>query len=315
MEKEIWLAGGCFWGTEEYIADIPGVLRTDVGYANGDTQNPSYKDVCTKDTGHAEAVHVVYDPATVSLPFLLGLYFESVDPTAVDHQGGDFGRQYRTGIYYTDEADLPVICGEIAKLQGTLAKPVAIEVEKLQNYYPAEEEHQAYLKKHPGGYCHISPAKFERARAAREYKRPDDATLKSTLTPLQYEVTRQNATEPPFKNEYKGEFAPGIYVDVTTGEPLFLSTAKFESGCGWPAFSRPITPDLLAEVRDISHGMVRTEVRSRAGDAHLGHVFDDGPRDTGGLRYCINSAALRFVPREDMALEGYGHLLPLLMME
>lgn len=314
-QAEIWLAGGCFWGTEGYLAAIPGVLRTEVGYANGRTQNPTYKEVCTQNTGHAEAVHVVYDPDVVSLSFLLQLYFESVDPTAVNRQGGDTGEQYRTGIYYTNDADLPVIRGEIAALQAGLSKPVAIEVEKLQNYSPAEQEHQEYLKKNPGGYCHISPAKMERARAAREYKKPGGDALKERLTPLQYEVTQHNATEPPFKNEYDGEFRPGIYVDVTTGEPLFLSADKFQSGCGWPAFSRPITPGLLEEIRDTTHGMVRTEVRSRAGDAHLGHVFDDGPAEAGGLRYCINSASLRFIPKEEMETAGYGDFLPLLPVE
>ncbi len=309
--REIWLAGGCFWGTEQYLDTIPGVLHTDVGYANGSTENPTYREVCTQNTGHAETVHVVYDPLVLPLPFLLRLYFDSIDPVAKDHQGGDFGPQYRTGIYYSDEDDLPVIRAEMDRLQQTLPHPIAVEVAPLQNYTPAEEEHQAYLKKHPGGYCHIPPALLQQAAAARAYPKPSDQALRQALTPLQYDVTQNAATEPPFQNEYDAEFRPGIYLDVTSGEPLFVSAAKFQSGCGWPAFSRPIADTLVAEQTDRSHGMVRTEVRASHSGAHLGHVFNDGPAEDGGLRYCINSAALRFVPEGQMEQEGYGYLLPL----
>ncbi|NMA24985.1 MAG: peptide-methionine (R)-S-oxide reductase MsrB, partial [Clostridiales bacterium] len=181
--------------------------------------------------------------------------------------------------------------------------------------YPAEEYHQKYLDKNPGGYCHIGRDKFKKAASAVvnpvQYKRPDKEVLRAGLTPLQYEVTQNNATEPPFKNEFWDQYKPGIYVDITTGEPLFLSSDKFESGCGWPSFSKPIDPDVVREKIDLSHGMVRTEVKSRAGDAHLGHVFTDGPKVKGGLRYCINSAALRFIPKEEMVREGYGYLLGL----
>lgn len=309
--REIWLAGGCFWGTEAYLREVHGVADTSVGYANGNTPDPTYEAVCAHTTGYAETVHVVYDPALLSLPFLLELYFQSVNPTSVNRQGGDIGDQYRTGIYYREEADLPVIRASVDKLAAGIGKPVAIQVEPLRCYYLAEEYHQDYLKKNPGGYCHISPEKIAGASIAREYSKPEDRELKVILTPLQYDVTQQNATEQPFQNEYNATFEPGIYVDITTGEPLFLSTDKFESGCGWPAFSRPITPQLLTELADTSHGRLRTEVRSRTGDAHLGHVFEDGPAESGGLRYCINSAALRFIPRDQMEAEGYGHLLAL----
>lgn len=314
--SEIYLAGGCFWGSEKYFASIRGVLSTEVGYANGRTENPTYEEVCRHNTGHAEAVRVVYDANALTLAFLLQLYYESIDPVSVNRQGGDRGTQYRTGIYYVDTQDLPVIEASIARLQARYAQPIAIEVAPLQNFYPAEEYHQNYLDKNPGGYCHISPAKFERAAKAvvdpTAYSVPDADTLRKTLTPTQYEVTRNSATEPPYQNEFWNAFEPGIYVDVTTGEPLFASSDKFESGCGWPSFSKAIDPGVLREKQDASHGMRRTEVRSRAGDAHLGHVFDDGPRETGGLRYCINSAALRFIPKEQMVREGYGYLLPLL---
>lgn len=310
---QIYLAGGCFWGAEKYLASIPGVLKTEVGYANGKTQNPTYEQVCRENTGHAETVAVTYDPAALSLPFLLELYYDSVDPVSVNRQGNDRGAQYRTGIYYTDAADLPVIQESLAALQKRLAKPVAIEVGPLENYSPAEEYHQKYLDKNPGGYCHLPQEKFERAAAARvnpaAYPGKSGQDLREALTPLQYEVTQNSATERPFENEFYQTFRPGIYVDITTGEPLFASADKFESGCGWPSFAKPIDPNVLRERRDLTHGMIRTEVRSRSGDAHLGHVFPDGPKEMGGLRYCINSAALRFIPKEDMEREGYGYLL------
>ncbi|MGI6150360.1 MAG: peptide-methionine (R)-S-oxide reductase MsrB [Christensenellales bacterium] len=312
---EIYLAGGCFWGTEKYLASIKGVQATQVGYANGTTKNPTYEDVCTRNTGHAETVHVVYDPKILPLEFLLELYYESIDPVAVNQQGGDVGTQYRTGIYYVNALDLPVIEQSIAQLQRRYDKPIAIEVKPLLSFYPAEEYHQKYLDKNPNGYCHIRREQFEKAEKAlvnpAAYPAPDRDKLRKTLTPIQYDVTQNNATEPPFQNEYYQTARPGIYVDITTGEPLFASSDKFDSGCGWPSFSKPIDPNVLREKLDASHGMIRTEVRSRVGDAHLGHVFADGPKEAGGLRYCINSAALRFVPKEDMEREGYGYLLDL----
>ena len=186
----------------------------------------------------------------------------------------------------------------------------------MTNFYPAETYHQDYLDKNPGGYCHINPALFEMARKAnapktKVYQKPDDSTLRKELSAEQYAVTQKNATEPAFHNEYWNEHRPGIYVDITTGEPLFVSTDKFDSGCGWPSFSQPIQKDIIAEKKDTSHGMIRTEVRSKTGDAHLGHVFTDGPKEKGGLRYCINSASLRFIPKEKMKEEGYGEYLPL----
>ncbi len=316
--KTIYLAGGCFWGVEKYFSLIPGVVSTQTGYANGKTPSPTYEDVCRNRTGHAETVRIVYDPARVSLSFLLEKYYSIIDPLSLDRQGNDCGTQYRTGIYYTNPADKSEIDASLARLGARLGRPAAIESGPLKQYSEAEEYHQRYLDKNPGGYCHIPPERFDEARRAADpsrpaaYRRKTDAELRRQLTELQYEVTQNAATEPPFHNEYDREFRPGIYVDITTGEPLFLSSDKFDSGCGWPAFSRPISPGLLIESEDRSHDMLRVEVRSAAGKAHLGHVFTDGPRQSGGLRYCINSASLRFIPLEQMKANGYERYMPLL---
>lgn len=311
--QTIYLAGGCFWGVEKYLSVIPGVISTEVGYANGSTFAPSYQDVCYNHTGHAETVKVDYDPTRISLAFLLERFYEAIDPVSLNRQGFDIGTQYRTGIYFTSEVDEAVILASIRQLQERYEKPVAIEVLPLENFYPAEEEHQKYLEKHPGGYCHIGATKFAAASQAVDkatlYPPVCKDELRRTLTDLQYAVTQQGATEPPFRNEYSNNFEQGIYVDIVTGEPLFLSSDKFESGCGWPAFSRPIADDVITELRDNSLGMERVEVRSSHGNTHLGHVFEDGPQELGGLRYCINSASLRFIPKEQMETEGYGYLL------
>ena len=313
--RTIYLAGGCFWGTEKYLSGLEGVVTTEVGYANGRTENPSYEDVCYKNTGHAETVKAEYDASILPLKDLLKLFYEVIDPVSINRQGNDVGTQYRTGIYYIDETDLPIIKESLKDLKREYPVPLAIEVEPLSNYYPAEEYHQKYLDKNPGGYCHIGAEEFAKAKAMQAVQKPyqvkSKEELKTTLTPLQYEVTQNSATEAPFQNEYYNNFKEGIYVDITTGEPLFVSTDKFESGCGWPSFSKPINPDLVKELKDSTYGMQRIEVRSKTGDAHLGHVFPDGPSELGGLRYCINSASLKFIPKEEMPAKGYGYLLPL----
>lgn len=322
--EKIYLAGGCFWGTEHLMKMIPGVVDTETGYANSRVADPTYREVCSGRTGAAETVEVTYDPSRVSLRHILDIYLKSVDPLSLNRQGNDRGTQYRTGIYCTDKSQEETAARVLAKLSERLGEKTAIELRPIENFYPAEDYHQDYLDENPGGYCHVSPQLFAYARTARDpyltpaestadtgYTKPDDAELRRRLTPMQYEVTQNGATEPPFRNEYDHEFRPGIYVDVTTGEPLFVSSHKYNSGCGWPAFTRPVSDDLIQEIEDRSHGMVRTEVRAKHSGAHLGHVFPDGPRETGGLRYCINSASLRFVPLADMQAEGYGAFIPM----
>lgn len=315
--KTIYLAGGCFWGTEHFFKQLRGVCATEVGYANGYTAYPTYEEVCQRDTGFAETVRIDYDPLVVSLELILDLYFQTINPTSLNKQGGDVGTQYRTGIYHIDEADVPTIREALLGLQRKYTQPIVIEQEPLRNFYTAEAYHQDYLEHNPRGYCHIRPELFVLAKAANpapvkpSYRRKSQEELQMLLTPIQYAVTQHSATERPFDNDYWSEHRPGIYVDITTGEPLFSSSDKFDSGCGWPSFTRPIEDDLIEERTDTSHGMVRIEVRSKTGDAHLGHVFDDGPIERGGLRYCINSASLRFVPRDSMLAEGYGAYLHL----
>lgn len=315
--KEIYFAGGCFWGTEHFLKQIEGVKATQVGYANGNKENPTYKEVCSGTTDFAETVKVEYDANSADLPFLIELFFKTIDPTSLNRQGNDRGTQYRTGIYYTNPEDLPTIRQTVDRLASDYQKPLVVEIKPLLNFYSAEDYHQDYLDKNPQGYCHIHPELFELARHAQmkktvtTYVKPDDSVLRSKLTPEQYAVTQENATEPAFRNDYWDEHRPGIYVDITTGEPLFVSSDKFDSGCGWPSFSKPIDPKLVVEKKDLSHGMQRIEIRSSTGDAHLGHVFNDGPKDKGGLRYCINSASLRFIPKEKMEAEGYGNYIKL----
>ena len=307
----IYLAGGCFWGTEHFFKQIRGVLATEVGYANGNRDKaPTYEQVCEGNTNFAETVKVTYNPQLIDLHKLIDLYFKIIDPTSLNKQGNDRGTQYRTGIYYTDATEKPLIEKAIHQLATQYTKPIVVEVLPLRNFYKAEEYHQDYLKRNPNGYCHINvkQASYPVIDASK-YKKPSDAEIKKKLSDEEYAVTQKNDTERAFSNRYWDKFDAGIYVDVVTGEPLFSSKDKFDSGCGWPSFTRPISPDVATYKEDKSFNMTRTEVRSRVGNSHLGHVFTDGPKDKGGLRYCINSLSIKFIPKAEMEEKGYGYLL------
>lgn len=333
--KTIYLAGGCFWGLEAYMERVAGVVDAVSGYANGHTKNPSYEDVIAG-SGHAETVKVVYDSNKIDLATLLAYYFRVIDPTSINKQGNDRGIQYRTGVYYTDDTDRPIITKALQQLTLKYNKPLAIQQQPLANFTVAEDYHQDYLAKNPNGYCHIdisladdkivpnqptttvdtprlSPATtVKQALDAKRYTSFNKNNLKQHLTDEQYRITQQAGTERAFSHDYDHLFAKGIYVDVVSGEPLFLSSDKFNSGCGWPSFTKPINPAVINEVVDNSYNMQRIEVRSRVANSHLGHVFNDGPKDKGGLRYCINGAALQFIPATDMQKAGYGALMGLL---
>ncbi|MDO5100594.1 MAG: peptide-methionine (R)-S-oxide reductase MsrB [Eubacteriales bacterium] len=307
-KREIYLAGGCFWGVEEYFSRVKGVIDVTVGYANGRGDTTSY--ALIKQTGHAETAHITYDVKQVSLKELLLHYFRIIDPSSRDRQGNDIGSQYRTGVYYTDAADRTVIDQVFAEMAPKYDSPIVVERGSLEQYILAEEEHQDYLQKNPNGYCHIDVDQAaDPVIDASLYEKPTDDEIRQRLTAEEYAVTQKNDTERAFSNRYWDQFEDGIYVDIVTGEPLFSSKDKFDSGCGWPSFSRPISAEVVHYQKDTSFHMERVEVRSRVGDSHLGHVFEDGPKELGGLRYCINSLSIRFVPRAEMESQGYGYLL------
>lgn len=320
----IYLAGGCFWGVDAFFDRIEGVVGVRSGYANGDTVNPTYDDVLYKKTNHAETVEVKYDPTKTDLTNILLYYFKIIDPLTLNRQGNDRGSQYRTGIYYTKKEEVETINKIIEKEQKKYDKEIVVEVEPIRSFYLAEEYHQDYLSKNPSGYCHIDLNLAEEAIDREEpfvgkepseeddsFQKPSDKELREKLTQEQYEVTQKAGTEAPHSHEYNHLEEKGIYVDIVSGEPLFSSQDKYDAGCGWPSFTKAIDEEVIQELKDKSLGMVRTEVKSKEADSHLGHVFTDGPRDKGGLRYCINGSALKFIAFEEMEKEGYGYLMDL----
>ncbi len=301
--RTIYLAGGCFWGVEGYFSRVSGVVDAQSGYANGKTDNTNYQSL--KQTEHAETVKIDYDISVISLEEILLHYFRIIDPTSVNKQGNDVGVQYRTGVYYTDSRDEKII-DKIFNKQREKYGELAVEKLLLKNFVLAEDYHQDYLDKNPNGYCHINLNDASKSVFDDEYQNKKDDALRLELDELSYSVLRENATEAPHTSELNDEYRKGIYVDKITGEPLFASQDKFDAGCGWPSFSKPILTDKIKYIEDTTHGMMRVEVRSKSGDNHLGHVFTDGPKDKGGLRYCINGASLKFISYDEMDEKGYG---------
>ncbi len=314
--ETIYFAGGCFWGVDAYFERVFGVYETSSGYANGTGEDPTYKTVISGKEGFAETVKVVYDSDRVSLEELLDYFFRVIDPTLENQQGNDIGVQYRTGIYYENKAHKEIIDKAIKFEQTKYDKTLVTEVLPLQNFYLAEENHQNYLEKNPDGYCHIDLDVLNEINInPNRYTSPTPTEIKSLLTNEQYNITMNNATEPAFENEYWDFYEPGIYVDIVTGEPLFSSNTKYDADCGWPSFTQPIDAEVLSYHQDKSANLMRTEVRSRVGDIHLGHVFNDGPKESGGQRYCINSASLKFIHVDDMKNAGYENLIHLIELK
>jgi peptide methionine sulfoxide reductase msrA/msrB len=315
-------AGGCFWCVEEAFDELDGVKQVLSGYSGGHVKNPTYEKVCTGTTGHLESIQIVFDPAIISYGELLDIYWRQFDPTDAGGSFYDRGSQYLSAIFYHDAKQK--VIAETSKQElnasGIFDKPIATSILKFDVFYPAEEYHQRYCKKNPIRYISYRSGsgrdQFIRSvwgdvGLDKNYHKPKTEELKKKLTDEQYDVTQHSATERPFHNEYFDSKKEGIYVDIISGEPLFSSTDKFDSGCGWPSFSKPIDPRYLVKKNDSSMFMDRVEVRSKFGDSHLGHVFNDGPTPTH-LRYCINSASLKFIPKDEMEKAGYGYLLWLL---
>ncbi|MBG0918193.1 peptide-methionine (S)-S-oxide reductase MsrA [Exiguobacterium sp. PBE] len=302
-------AGGCFWCMVKPFHKYEGVERVISGYTGGHVDNPTYQQVCSETTGHLEAVEITFDPEVISYEELLSIYWRQIDPTDGGGQFNDRGESYRPAIFYHSEEQRAAAERSKQEVEdsGRFDRSIEVDIRPAKTFWEAEDYHQDYYKKNPFRY-EMYRVGSGRAKFIKEAwsDRKQQQALRERLTPMQYKVTQENGTEPPFQNEYWDEEREGLYVDIVDGTPLFTSHDKFQSNCGWPSFSRPIEEKRVDLNMDTTHHMVRTEVRSKQGDSHLGHVFDDGPKELGGLRYCINSAALRFVPVEELEEAGYG---------
>jgi peptide methionine sulfoxide reductase msrA/msrB len=312
------LAGGCFWCMEAPFEGIDGVISVTSGYSGGNEKNPTYSEVSNGRTGHRESIQIKYDPEVISYSELLAIYWQQFDPTDSGGSFHDRALQYDPAIFYHDDEQMEVAkkSKECLNNSGIFSKPVVTKIIEFKSFYPAEEYHQDYYKKNPENY-HAYKKGSGREDFIKDtwgvidngkYKKPSDGVLKKKLTKLEYYVTQENGTEKPFDNKYFDNHKAGIYVDIVSGEPLFSSKDKFESGTGWPSFTQTIDPRYLNKVVDNTYGMERVEVRSRFGDSHLGHVFNDGPEPTH-LRYCMDSAAMNFIPKVEMKTKGYGKYL------